>query len=153
MDFEGHAVRSKGCKMPPTNLVIVSPTLSADFEPSGSRAEQTPVRFNSPTDAAPYFALGNEAKPERDAASVVRRLREEIGPHNYQLWFSERTSLAIHGDELIVGAGSPFLQTWLQRQFREPVGRVAASLLGPAARVRFVVDGRSEERRVGKECA
>src|SRR5690606_17493550 len=43
-------------------------------------------------------------------------------------------------DEVIVGVGSPFLLSWMQKQFRPKIAEAARDVLGPSARVRFEVD-------------
>ncbi len=78
---------------------------------------------------------------ENPQTKIDSLLRSVVGPRNYQLWFRERTKLSVHEDELVVAVVSPFVLTLLQRQFRQEIGNVASSLLGPAARVRFEVDG------------
>ncbi|MEX1096662.1 MAG: chromosomal replication initiator protein DnaA [Planctomycetales bacterium] len=78
---------------------------------------------------------------------VRRAIADGVGPRNFEHWFRDKTTLEIRGDELIVGVASPFLSTWMQRHFREPVGRAAQALLGHAARVVFRVDSRATPLR------
>jgi chromosomal replication initiator protein len=74
--------------------------------------------------------------------SVRESLINEIGERVFDHWFRGRTRFCAGEGELLVLVGSPFLLTWLQKKFREPLAQVAGVCLGPAARVRFEVDAR-----------
>ena len=123
--------------MLPTDLVIVAPALWND--PARS-LDNTAMRAGA--GVAPN-ADGTDSDPQvvNQHAELEALLRTTIGPQSHQLWFRDKTALTIRHDELIVRVASPFLSTWLQRQFREPLSSVAVSVLGPAARVRFEIDG------------
>lgn len=84
------------------------------------------------------IALG----PVRASAEelVSSELAEAVGQRTYEHWFQGKTTLEIQDDELTVGVASPFLVDWFQKQFREPAGQVAKKILGPSARVRFLVN-------------
>lgn len=148
--------------MLPTNLVMVAPRLFSDNPAERHGVGVTPsVRcdLESEKDRSPTVSfavhagrsLPTSAPVEPVDAAVIHvenlqskidsLLRSVVGPRSYQLWFRERTKLSVHEDELVVAAVSPFVLTLLQRQFREQIGNVASALLGPAARVRFEVDG------------
>ncbi len=154
--------------MLPTNLVMVAPRLLTDISAERHGVGVTPsVRcdLESEKDRSPTVSFALHAGQSRSTSSPVELsnvavshaenpqtqeiaqtqidslLRNVVGPRNYQLWFRERTKLSLHDDELVVAAVSPFVLTLLQRQFRQEIGNVASSLLGPAARVRFEVDG------------
>ena len=117
--------------MLPTDLVMVAPRLFPN-----NPAERNGVGVT------PSVRCDQESEKDRSpSVQIDALLRSAVGPRNYQLWFRERTKLSLHDDELIVAAVSPFVLTLLQRQFRQEIGNVASSLLGPAARVRFEVDG------------
>ncbi|MBC7819561.1 MAG: ATP-binding protein, partial [Planctomycetaceae bacterium] len=117
--------------MLPTDLVMVAPPLSLDNTAERIGAGVAPTADRTDFDPQPI--------PQH--AALESLLRTAIGAQSYQLWFRDRAELTIRHDELVVRVASPFLSTWLQRQFREPIGAVAASVLGPAARVRFEIDG------------
>ncbi len=117
--------------MLPDDLVMVALSVSTDT--AAERTEGVPS-FGNRTDSGVIHA----DTPQTD---IERRLRHAVGPKSYQLWFHDRARLTVQADELVVGAVSPFVLTLLQRQFRQQIGDVASSLLGPAARIRFVVDG------------
>ncbi len=117
--------------MLPTDLVMVAPPLSHDNTATRIGAGVAPT-----TDRTDF-----EPQPTQQHAALESLLRTTIGTQSYQLWFRDRTELTIRNDELVVRVASPFLSTWLQRQFREPIGAVAMSVLGPAARVCFEIDG------------
>ena len=117
--------------MLPTNLVMVAPSLSLDNTAMWNGVGVTPAADR--TDSDPQTANQQPA--------LESLLRSIIGPQSYQLWFRDKTALTIRNDELVVSVASPFLSTWLQRQFREPINSVATSVLGLGARVRFEIDG------------
>ncbi len=117
--------------MLPTDLVMVAPSLSHDNTATRIGAGVAPAADR--TDFEP--------QPTQQHVALESLLRTTIGTQSYQLWFRDRTELTIRNDELVVRVASPFLSTWLQRQFRDPIGVVAASVLGPAARVCFEIDG------------
>ncbi|MBM3970017.1 MAG: chromosomal replication initiator protein DnaA [Planctomycetes bacterium] len=122
--------------MLPTDLVIVAPALWNDPARSFDNAAVWPGAGVAPT------ADRTETEPQfaNQHAELETLLRTTIGAQSHQLWFRDKTVLTIRHDELIVRVASPFLSTWLQRQFREPLSSVATSVLGPAARVRFEID-------------
>ena len=80
------------------------------------------------------------------ADSTSQRIAQEIerlvGTRNYQHWFRAATSLKTADDVLTVGVGSPFLLSWMQKQFRAPVAAAAQAVLGPSARINFEVDAK-----------
>ncbi len=71
---------------------------------------------------------------------VQKELKRQLGEPNYQHWFNGKTRIRVAGEQLVVCVASPFVQTWMQRQFRQPLLQVARRLLGQAASVRFEVD-------------
>jgi chromosomal replication initiator protein len=74
------------------------------------------------------------------ASAISRELRGLLGERRYANWFRKSTRLQVTDSELCVFAGSPYLQSWMQRQFREVLLQSARSVLGNGARVRFEVD-------------
>jgi chromosomal replication initiator protein len=66
-----------------------------------------------------------------------RRLADAITERRYRHWFEGKTHLSAAGDELLVHVGNPYLLTWIQKQFSEPLHAVARELIGPGARVRL----------------
>jgi len=74
------------------------------------------------------------------AAAIGRELRTLLGERRYANWFQKTSRLEVQDHELIVFAGSPYLQSWMQRQFRDPLREAARSVLGNGAQVRFEVD-------------
>ena len=113
--------------MQPTDLVMVTPSLFPNN--SAARLEAGVASTADRTDSIPQ------------SNQLERQLSDAIGSQSFQLWFRHKTALMIRDDELLVRVASPFLSTWLQRQFHEQVSAVAISVLGPAARIRFEVDG------------
>lgn len=74
------------------------------------------------------------------AAQLVREIQRAVGDSNYRNWFDSKTRLTVTQDQLTVGVGSPFLLSWMQKQFRDPVQHVAELVLGPSATVKWDVD-------------
>jgi len=74
--------------------------------------------------------------------NVFDWLRAGLDGRTYDHWIEGKITLAVADDELTVGVGSPFLLAWMQRQFSTPFRSAARAVLGPSARLRFVVDGR-----------
>eukprot|EP00913_Durusdinium_trenchii_P028389 g26617.t1 len=80
----------------------------------------------------------------RDTDDLQQQLRDALGRHlgerNLANWFRDDVSFTIEGDTLTVGLGSPFLLSWMQKQFRREIGDAAQEVLGASATVRFTVD-------------
>lgn len=76
-------------------------------------------------------------------SSIDESIRTEfeslIGPKQYEHWFENKTTWQVCDDELTIGVTTPFLLTWMQKQFRLPAMQAAQTVIGPAARVRFIV--------------
>lgn len=79
---------------------------------------------------------------DADQAVILGLLEREIGSRNLHHWFQDKTIFTLDGEELVVGVANPFLLDWMQKRFREAVSKVAQSLRGPSARVRFEIDSR-----------
>lgn len=73
---------------------------------------------------------------------VLDRLRVGLESKAYDHWIDGKVVLTIESDELTIGVGSPFLLAWMQRQFGVAIRAAAHDVLGPSARVRFIVDAR-----------
>ena len=86
-----------------------------------------------------------------EAGAIGHRLRETLGEKSYRHCFEGKTRLSVEGDEITVGVGSPFLLSWMQKQFRRTVAEAARDVLGPAVRVRFEVDGELAQTMEGKQ--
>lgn len=105
-----------------------------------------------PPDAGKLCAWGGrKMQPDQCAAcrpqsagSLVEQIREDleerIGSRNFGCWFRDKTSLVVEQERVTVGVGSPFLLSWMQRHFREPVLAAATAVLGPSAQIQFEVD-------------
>ncbi|MBT6156164.1 MAG: chromosomal replication initiator protein DnaA [Planctomycetaceae bacterium] len=68
------------------------------------------------------------------------QLQRTVGERNFDHWFNKKITLACDGEQLSIGVGSPFLLTWMQKQFHRPLTEVAQSTYGPAVSVRLQVD-------------
>ena len=88
-----------------------------------------------------------DSVPEKaESARILKRLADRVGPKNYENWFLGRCTVTVEGDEVRFGVGSPFVVSWMQRQFREAMQGTATDVLGPSARVRLDVDPDSVTR-------
>ena len=72
--------------------------------------------------------------------AILHELLELLGEKRYTLWIDGKIALAICDDTLTIGVGSPFLLSWMQRQFKETMMEAARNVLGHSARVAFTVD-------------
>ncbi len=70
---------------------------------------------------------------------IQQTLIATLGERRYANWFQKSARLEVRGDELIVYAGSPYLQNWLQRQFADVLRDAARDIIGPGSRVRLDV--------------
>jgi chromosomal replication initiator protein len=100
---------------------------------------------NPTTDLARQSPKGAQIEPSTEdtsdlAPQIDRQLRALLGERRHTNWFQKTARLEVHGDELVVFAGSPYLQSWLQRQFRADLLQAARSVLGPSARLTLEVD-------------
>jgi len=84
----------------------------------------------------------NSAQPKLQQR-VFHEIERCVGRQNYDHWFKNKTSLLIQNEDLTIGVASPFLLTWIQKQFRKPLSEAAQSVLGPSARLHFHVDVQS----------
>ena len=101
----------------------------------------------------PEGEVSVEQGPAPDQA-IGEVLASLIGQRSYDLSFQHRTRLTVETDELVVYAASPFLMTWIQKQYRAPLAQAARTVLGPAARLRFEVDANlaaARENAAGSE--
>lgn len=73
-------------------------------------------------------------------ASFEHGLRDTIGSRRYQSWFAGKARFALVGDELTVYAASPYLASWLQRQYQPQIREAAQRTFGAGIRVQWGVD-------------
>jgi len=83
------------------------------------------------------------ARPnDSSETTFLHQLESEIGQRNFDHWFRDKVRLEHDGELLSIGVGSPFLLSWMQKHFRQPVADVAQKVFGATSRVRFQVDAR-----------
>lgn len=70
---------------------------------------------------------------------IKRELESEIGARRFQHWFGTRTTLSFDGSELTVAAPSPYLATWIQRQFQGALEESIRRAVGVAGNVTYSV--------------
>lgn len=74
------------------------------------------------------------------SAIFLERLASELGEAKYRNWFSQKTRVRVDQSELTIVCGNSYLVSWLQKQFRTVVLRLARDLLGDAAAVVWTCD-------------
>ena len=72
--------------------------------------------------------------------AILAELQELLGEKRYTLWIEGKIGLSICDDTLTISVGSPFLLSWIQKQFKETMTQAARHVLGHSARVAFTVD-------------
>jgi len=70
---------------------------------------------------------------------LISAIEREVGPRNYQHWFADNVRLEVRAHELSIGVNSPFVATWMQKNFRPSIATAAQRVLGPSAQVSFHV--------------
>lgn len=105
----------------------MTPTLYVDMT---STSESTSV---------PPVAPGELSNPELVTA-IFAELKALLGEKRYTLWIEGKIGLSVCDDTLTISVGSPFLLSWMQKQFKESMTQAARSVLGHSARVVFAVD-------------
>lgn len=78
--------------------------------------------------------------PHEIAKDLLRELRRSVGDSNYRNWFDGRLRMTVSRERVTLGVGSPFLMTWMQKQFRSSVSDAVESTLGPATKIEWCVD-------------
>lgn len=108
----------------------MTPTLDVD---TTSTTQPTSVAV------APLVAHGESADPILINA-ILAELQTLLGDKRYTLWIEGKIGLSICDDTLTIAVGSPFLLSWMQRQFKDSMTEAARNVLGHSARVAFTVD-------------
>ncbi len=139
--------------MPPKKRPTNSPTtnilrqhLESAFKFPNDPNTVRPVSDDQTTEAQepvkpPEIFSATPVPEETDSARIARLLKESLGAKSYQHCFDGKSTFRIEEDEVVVGVGSPFLASWMQKQFRAVIAELARQVIGPSARVRFDVDG------------
>jgi chromosomal replication initiator protein len=83
-----------------------------------------------------------EANGSRYASSLSfeNRLIETLGARRYQNWFAGKTRFDLSDDQLTIFASSPYLASWLQRQFAATVQELVSTTIGGDIRVEWSID-------------
>lgn len=101
-------------------------------------AAEGPVDDEPPQTHASPEATGSVSS---EAEQIAALLESRLGEKSYRHCFEGKTRIRVESDEAIIGVASPFLASWMQKQFRSVIADAARNVLGPSARVRFEVDG------------
>ncbi|QDU37623.1 Chromosomal replication initiator protein DnaA [Maioricimonas rarisocia] len=83
---------------------------------------------------------GNELNGRPHVDAIAREVAKQLDPRRYEQWFSRKTRFSVQDDCVTVHVGSPYLLTWVQKQFEPLLGQVARTVLGPGARLAWNVD-------------
>ncbi len=145
-----------GRKMPPKkhdaqfqSTDILRKHLESAFKfpsPSAPPEEVPKLGETAETIEFPQSASADLPAPEPlpladEAGRIAASLREKLGEKSYRHCFDGKTRFHLEADEVVIGVSSPFLLSWMQKQFRAIIAEIARQHLGPSARVRFDVDG------------
>ena len=129
---------------------LISPSLSPQRTASQPRDSQP--RDSQPRDSQPRDSQARESQPLPSVAqsppldssdlvpAIERELQSLVGERRYANWFDKATRFEVASDELVVFCGSPYLQTWLQQQFRDTLLSAGRVVLGGGIRLRLEVD-------------
>ncbi len=91
--------------------------------------------------AVPSSAALGESTDRVLVGAVLGELQALLGEKRYTLWIEGKIGLSICDDTLTIAVGSPFLLSWMQKQFKEAMTEAARNVLGHSARLSFTVDG------------
>lgn len=83
--------------------------------------------------------LPDPTSVDRKVVEIQQALQNKLGSRRYQNWFGGTTKLELVDAELTVHVHGPYLVKWIQKQFGEEFLRIVASVVGPAATLRFEV--------------
>ena len=89
--------------------------------------------------APPLGPMESTSEPMLVTA-ILHELHELLGEKRYTVWIDRKITLTVCDDTLTIGVGSPFLLSWMQKQFKETMTEAARNVLGHSARVVFTVD-------------
>ena len=114
--------------------------------PVSTRCRRSSTLLCSPLPRAGEEWYGGVDRPiELTAESlwneVAGRLKGALNETTYRTWFAEAEGAELSDDAFVLGVPNDFTREWIEGHF--------LGLIGAAVRD---VTGRSEERRVGKEC-
>jgi chromosomal replication initiator protein len=82
-----------------------------------------------------------------EVMAVAAAIAERIGSQKYRIWFQDCTRLELEPGRLKVGVRNPFLAGWLEGHFLSEIRAAAASALGSAPEISFVVAPELSARR------
>ena len=115
-----------GSKMQPG----MTPTLYVDSTSASQVTSVAVASLETPGDSSEPILI----------AAILGELQALLGDKRYTLWIEGKIGLTICDDALTIAVGSPFLLSWMQKQFKEAMTEAARHVLGHSARVIFIVD-------------
>ncbi|MEX0727811.1 MAG: chromosomal replication initiator protein DnaA [Planctomycetaceae bacterium] len=71
-----------------------------------------------------------------------RELQRRLGERPFRHWFMGKTTITVDDDLIKLGVTSPFVLTWMQKNFQDELDHAAAQIWGMQSRIHFVVNGR-----------
>ena len=82
---------------------------------------------------------------------IQQRIKEQIGPQRFKIWFKNSTRLSLEQKYLRVEVPSPFIGGWIENHFSDHIATAAMQTLGKTVDVTVVVDPQLLlERRSGQ---
>jgi chromosomal replication initiator protein len=94
---------------------------------------------------------GLQLSAEHVWTEVSDRLRASVNDQAFHSWFAEITPRELAGDELVLEAPNDFTRSWIEGHFAEALSATAKDVLGPSARVRFLVGERERVEGAGED--
>ena len=81
------------------------------------------------------------AKDDKDIVTALEAsIAKKVGRQRFDVWFGDRTRLALTDSTLTVTTASEFFQDWLRKHFRRDIEAAYAELQGDKVHVEFRVD-------------
>lgn len=71
---------------------------------------------------------------------ILDEVRRRVSTHQFETWFGRVALSSLSEKDLVIAVPNAFHQEWMGKEFRGPVGRAAAAVLGREVEVRFVID-------------
>lgn len=134
--FGGRKMRTDTCAYVANRAPAMEPpTFVDEGSPHGSSDNGS-----AGYDRAEPDSRSQEIAPQELAQDLLRELRRSVGDSNYRNWFDEKLRITVCRERVTLGVASPFLLTWMQKQFRTSVSDAVESTLGPTTKIEWCVD-------------
>ncbi len=140
MRFGGRKMRTDTRACLVADAADVEVTSSLDVELPWDGATEVTASTGAPDPETAAISQGPDTPAEDLASDLVRELKRNVGDSNYRNWFEGKLRMTVRRDRVSLGVGSPFLLTWMQKQFRSSVTDAVESAIGPDVKIEWSVD-------------